>query len=61
MIHDDSSLSPAQKFYDLRSCLSDQALDLVRSIPVSDGNYDVIIQMLNQHHIIVIYNNEMYV
>lgn len=36
MVHDDDSFSPAQKFYYLRSCLSDQALDLIQSIPISD-------------------------
>lgn len=37
MVHDDDTLSAAQKFYYLRSCLSEQALDLVRSIPFSDS------------------------
>lgn len=50
MVHDDDSFSPAQKFYYLRSCLSEQALDLVQSIPISDGNYEVVLEKLKQRY-----------
>lgn len=50
LVHHDESLSAAQKFYYLRSCLSDQALDLVKSIPVSDGNYEAVLQRLKQRY-----------
>jgi len=46
MVHKEESYSLAQKFFYLRSCLEGAALDLVRSIPVSDGNYGVIIEQL---------------
>lgn len=46
MVHTEEGYSPAQKFFYLRSCLEGAALDLVRAIPVSDGNYDVIIEQL---------------
>jgi len=46
LVHNDEDYSPAQKFFHLRSCLEGAALDLVRSIPISDANYDVIIEQL---------------
>lgn len=46
MVHTEEGYSPAQKFFYLRSCLEGAALDLVRAIPVSDGNYAVIIEQL---------------
>ena len=36
MVHNDENYTAAQKFFYLRSCLEGQALELVRSIPVSD-------------------------
>jgi len=50
MVHHDESLSPSQKFYYLRSSLTNQALDLVKSIPISDGNYEAVIQRLKQRY-----------
>lgn len=50
MVHDDDGFTPAQKFYYLRSCLSDQALDLVQSIPISDGNYEVVLEKLKRRY-----------
>lgn len=50
LVHDDDGFTPAQKFYYLRSCLSDQALDLVQSIPISDGNYEVVLEKLKQRY-----------
>jgi len=50
MVHNDESLSSAQKFYYLRSSLTNQALDLVKSIPISDGNYEAVIQRLKQRY-----------
>jgi len=50
MVHDDDGLTPAQKFYYLRSCLSKQALDLVQSIPISDENYEVVLGKLKQRY-----------
>lgn len=42
MVHNDDAYSISQKFFYLRSCLEGRALDLVRSIPVSDANYEVV-------------------
>lgn len=50
MVHRDEGYSAAQKFYNLRSCLDGPALDLVRSTPVCDGNYEVVIQLLKQRY-----------
>jgi len=50
MVHEDDSYSTAQKFYYLRSCLSGPSLDLVRSIPISDGNYSVAVERLKQRY-----------
>lgn len=50
MVHNEDGYSAAQKFYYLRSCLEGAALDLVRSTPVCDGNYEVVIQMLKQRY-----------
>jgi len=43
MVHKYENYTAAQKFFYLRSCLEGLALELVRSIPVSDGNYEAII------------------
>jgi len=50
MIHDDGGFSPAQKFYYLRSSISGPALDLVKSIPMTDANYEVAIERLKQRY-----------
>jgi len=50
MVHEDDSYSTAQKLYYLRSCLSGSALDLVRSIPISDGNYTVVLDRLKHRY-----------
>ncbi|XP_008182965.1 uncharacterized protein LOC103309405 [Acyrthosiphon pisum] len=49
-VHDDDCFTPAQKLYYLRSCLREQALDLVQSIPISDGNYEVVLSRLKQRY-----------
>ncbi|XP_050435205.1 uncharacterized protein LOC126842321 [Adelges cooleyi] len=48
MVHNDDAYSVAQKFFYLRSCLEGSALDLVRSIPVSDANYETVVRRLIQ-------------
>lgn len=50
MVHNDDGYSPAQKMYYLRSCLEGPALNLVRSTPVCDGNYELVIQTLKQRY-----------
>ncbi|XP_050064654.1 uncharacterized protein LOC114132631 [Aphis gossypii] len=50
MIHDDGGFSPAQKFYYLRSSISGPALDLIKSIPMTDANYEVAIERLKQRY-----------
>ena len=50
MVHNEDGYTPAQKFFQLRSCLQGTALDLVQSIPISDVNYDVVIKRLIQRY-----------
>lgn len=50
MVHDDSGYSPTQKFYYLRSSISGPALDLIKSIPMTDANYEVAIERLKQRY-----------
>ncbi|XP_060858122.1 uncharacterized protein LOC132935520 [Metopolophium dirhodum] len=50
MIHDDGGFTPAQKFYYLRSSVSGQALDLIKSVPMTDTNYEVAIERLKQRY-----------
>lgn len=50
MIHEDSSYTAIQKFYYLRAGLSGQALDLVKSVPMTDANYEVAVQLLKQRY-----------
>ncbi|XP_016665027.1 uncharacterized protein LOC107885848 [Acyrthosiphon pisum] len=50
MIHDDGRFTPAQKFYYLRSSISGPALDLIKSIPMTDANYEVAIERLKQRY-----------
>ncbi|XP_016657556.1 uncharacterized protein LOC107882922 [Acyrthosiphon pisum] len=50
IVHEGNEYSDAQKFYYLRSCLQGQALDLVRSIPINDGNYSVVVERLKQRY-----------
>lgn len=50
MVHNDDNYSVAQKFFYLRSCLKGPAMDLVRSVPVNDVNYEVVIQRLIQRY-----------
>ncbi|XP_016657693.1 uncharacterized protein LOC107882968 [Acyrthosiphon pisum] len=50
IVHEGNEYSDAQKFYYLRSCLQGQALDLVRSIPINDSNYSVVVERLKQRY-----------
>ncbi|CAI6343037.1 unnamed protein product [Macrosiphum euphorbiae] len=50
MVHEEDSFTTAQKLYHLRSCLLGPALDLVRSIPISDGNYAVVLDRLKHRY-----------
>jgi len=50
IVHEGNDYSDAQKFYYLRSCLQGQALDLVRSIPINDGNYSVVVERHKQRY-----------
>lgn len=49
LVHSSDALSNIQKFYYLRSSLSDEALQLVQSIPISAINYPVAWNLLLQH------------
>lgn len=50
LVHNDEGLTSAQKLYYLRSCLSGPALDIVSSIPMVDGNYEVFTERLKQRY-----------
>jgi len=50
LVHHDEGYSAAQKFYFLRSSLDGPALDLVRSTPICDVNYEAVIQLLIQRY-----------
>lgn len=50
MIHDDCGFTPAQKFYYLRSSISGPALDLIKSVPMTDANYEVAIERLKHRY-----------
>lgn len=50
LVHNDDSLSPSQKLYYLQSCLSGPALDIISSIPITDSNYEVVLQQLKQRY-----------
>lgn len=50
MVHQQDSYSPAHKFHYLRSTLSGQALDLIKSPPMTDANYGLAIQKLQQRY-----------
>lgn len=40
MIHNSTKLTEIQKFYYLRSCLTDEALKMIKEIKISSNNYD---------------------
>ncbi|KAF0745786.1 Uncharacterized protein FWK35_00034883, partial [Aphis craccivora] len=50
MVHEDTGLSSAQKFYYLRSSLAGAALNLVKSVPMTDINYEIAINRLKQRY-----------
>jgi len=50
LVHDDNSISPAHKFYYLRSSVFGAALDLIKSVPMTDASYDVAIMRLKQRY-----------
>ena len=50
MVHQEDCYSPAQKFHYLRSTLSGQALDLIKSLPMNDANYIVALTKLQQRY-----------
>lgn len=50
MVHDVNTLTPAQKFYYLRSCVTGAALDLIKAVPMTDANYEVAIERLKQRY-----------
>lgn len=50
MVHEDSSYTDIQKFYYLRAGLSGQALDLVKSVSMTEANYEVAVQLLKQRY-----------
>ncbi|XP_022171698.1 uncharacterized protein LOC111034681, partial [Myzus persicae] len=50
MVHDQDSYSPAHKFHYLRSTLSGQALDLIKPLPMTDANYGLAIQKLQERY-----------
>ncbi|CAI6352353.1 unnamed protein product [Macrosiphum euphorbiae] len=50
LVYQDEGYSAAQKLYLLSSSLDGAALDLVRSTPVCDTNYEAVIQLLKQRY-----------
>lgn len=50
MVHSDESITEIQKFYYLRSCVRDTALDVIKSLPMTDANYEVAIQRLKKRY-----------
>lgn len=53
MMYEDTGYPLVQKFYYLRAGLSGTALDLTKSVPMIDANYEVVFQLLKQR-----YNNK---
>lgn len=50
MVHNEDAYPPAQKFSYLRSSLSGTALDVIKAIPMTEGNYSVAIKRLQQRY-----------
>ena len=50
MVHGDEGLTAIQKFYYLRSSLSDMALDVIKAIPLTDVNYEVALEKLRKRY-----------
>jgi len=50
MVHEDTGFSSARRFYYLRSHLTGAALDLVKSLPMTDVNYEVALNRLKQRY-----------
>jgi hypothetical protein len=50
LVHNEDYYSPAQKFSYLRSTLSGPALDMIKSIPMSEANYEVAIKRLQSRY-----------
>ncbi|XP_050058669.1 uncharacterized protein LOC126553154 [Aphis gossypii] len=50
MVHNEDAYPPAQKFSYLRSSLSGAALDVIKAIPMTEGNYSVAIKRLQQRY-----------
>lgn len=49
MVLNEETMPPAQKLNCLRSCLSNQALDLVKSISISNGNYEAVQRLIQRY------------
>jgi len=50
MVHEDNGYSSALKFYYLSSHIAGAALDLVKSVPMTDVNYKVALNRLKQRY-----------
>lgn len=50
LVHNDDSYSPAQKFHYLRTSLGGQALDMIRAIPMTETNYDTVLERLKRRY-----------
>lgn len=50
MVHEDNNLAPAHKFYYLRASVFGAALDLIKTVPMTDANYDVAMMRLKQRY-----------
>jgi len=50
MVHNDDNCPAAQKFSHLRSTLSGQALDVIKGLPMTENNYKVAIEKLQQRY-----------
>ncbi|KAJ8952278.1 hypothetical protein NQ318_007446, partial [Aromia moschata] len=50
LVHNNSSLSNVQKFFYLKSCLKNEPLQVISSLEVTDGNYQIALDLLKERY-----------
>ncbi|XP_063989072.1 uncharacterized protein LOC135168624 [Diachasmimorpha longicaudata] len=50
MVHENSSLSKIQKLYYLKSCLKEEAEEIISSLELTEENYEVALQLLKDRY-----------
>jgi hypothetical protein len=50
MVHEDNNIATAHKFYYLRASVFGAALDLIKTVPMTDANYEVAMMRLKQRY-----------